>query len=117
MATWRDDAGDAEGSEGMLRSLVQVSQPISSHGSWRFGKNGEYDSRMTAEERLDAFEARQIAHGIALTILASAATPATRARLGRAADRATDFGLAYELSDEQIEQIRELLKSLADAAT
>jgi len=70
---------------------------------------------MTAEERLDAFEARLIAYGIAVSILSQAATPETRARLGRAAGRAADFGLAYELSDEQIEQIRVLLQSLAEA--
>lgn len=68
---------------------------------------------MTLAERMDQLEARLIAYGIAIPLMLDGASPETKRAIARAADSSTERGLATQLTDLQIEQIRQVLVSLS----
>ena len=70
---------------------------------------------MTDSERIDHLEARLMGYGIALHLLMRDASAETKAEISRLAEGAADHGLAFEMTDLQIEQVQETLRLLGAA--
>jgi hypothetical protein len=66
---------------------------------------------MTPKERIDQLEARLLAYGLAMHILARHATPEARQAIAAVAESVTDHALPFEFTDLQIEQVREVLST------
>jgi hypothetical protein len=71
------------------------------------------DGHSEDAERIDDMEARLIALQIALVHLLHDASPDTRAAIARSADAAYERGLGLPLTDEQIAQIQQVLRSMS----